>query len=77
MEITPHDYEAASCRSQQAQEAQEFNLFVMLKPVLRKDGNKWCVLYGDNLQEGISGWGDSPHSAIMDFNSQWYEQIQS
>jgi hypothetical protein len=72
---TSHDYEAASVKSQTAQEAQEFNLFAMLKPSIQRDGNQWCVLYGDDLQVGIAGFGDSPYLAIMDFNSQWYKNI--
>ena len=72
---TNHDYEAASVKSQTAQEAGEFNLFAMLKPSIQRDGNQWCVLYGEDLQVGIAGFGDSPHLAIMDFNAQWYKKI--
>jgi hypothetical protein len=32
-----------------------------------KDGNKWCVLQGDNLQEGIAGFGDTITEALEDF----------
>lgn len=74
MELTAEDYEAASCRSVHAQEASEFNLFAMLKPVLKRDGNQWVVLYGDD-KDGIAGFGDSPYLAIMDFNAQWYKTI--
>lgn len=69
------DYQAADIRNQTAQEQSEFNLFSMLKPVLKRDGNQWCVLYGKNLQEGICGFGESPHKAIMDFNMQWYLKV--
>lgn len=31
-----------------------------------KDGNMWCALYGENLQVGVSGWGDSPDEAADD-----------
>lgn len=34
-----------------------------------KDGNQWCVLLGDNIQEGICGFGDIPLKAILNFNS--------
>jgi hypothetical protein len=54
-----------------AVEAEEMNLFAILKPKLSKDGNQWCVLYGENLQEGIAGFGDTPRLAIYDFNKQW------
>lgn len=70
-----HDNEASSENSQAAQERSEFNLFAMLKPELKRDGNQWCVLYGEDLQTGIAGFGDSPHQAIMDFNSQWYKSL--
>lgn len=49
-------------------EQETMNLFSILKPTLKKDGNQWCVLYGDNLQEGICGFGNTPYLAIIDFN---------
>ena len=33
-----------------------------------KDGNMWCVLLGENIQEGVSGFGETPLNAIIDFN---------
>lgn len=36
-----------------------------LKPY--KDGNQWCVLAGDNLQEGICGFGDTIEDALYEF----------
>lgn len=32
-----------------------------------KDGNAWCILLGENLQEGVSGFGDTIIEAAMDF----------
>jgi hypothetical protein len=46
----------------------------MLKPILVKDGDQWCCLYGDNLQTGIVGYGDTPHKAVQAWNQQWYKQ---
>lgn len=43
-----------------------------LQPKISKDGNQWCVLYGDNLQEGIAGFGETPIAAILDFNTKMY-----
>lgn len=54
-------------------EQAEYNLFAMLKPKLMKDGNQWCVLYGEDLQTGIAGFGNTPYNAILDFNSQWHK----
>lgn len=31
------------------------------------DGNSFCVLLGDNIQEGIAGFGDDPLHAMLDF----------
>lgn len=39
-----------------------------------KDGNQWCVLLGEDIQEGICGFGDSPINAIFDFQQQLFEK---
>lgn len=36
-----------------------------LKPY--KDGNQWCILAGDNIQEGICGFGDTIEDALYQF----------
>lgn len=36
-----------------------------LKPY--KDGNQWCILVGENLQEGICGFGDTIKDALCAF----------
>lgn len=28
------------------------------------DGNQWCALLGENIQEGIAGFGLSPKEAL-------------
>ena len=41
-----------------------------------KDGNKWCFLYGENIQEGIAGFGDTILEAAVDFyNNVCTEQL--
>ena len=67
------DFQTATEQSKlsAAVEVEEYNLFALLKPSLTKDGNQWCVLYGDNIQSGISGFGDTPYKAILDFNKEW------
>lgn len=32
-----------------------------------KDGNQWCFLYGENIQEGIYGFGETIFKAAWDF----------
>lgn len=34
---------------------------------LSKDGNQWCFLWGDNIQEGVAGFGDTIRDAALDF----------
>lgn len=46
------------------------------KPKIYKDGNMWCALYGENIQEGVCGFGKSPHQAIEDFNRNWNEEVE-
>ena len=37
-----------------------------IKPAY-KDGNSWCVLIGENTQEGICGFGETPKDAYIAF----------
>jgi hypothetical protein len=32
------------------------------------DGNQWCALLGENLQDGVAGFGVSPEMALSDFD---------
>lgn len=48
---------------------------VLLRPKLILDGDSWCALYGDNLQEGVAGFGDSPNEACINFNFHWNKKI--
>ncbi len=68
------DHATSDVKYQTSIESQELNIVSILKPSIKKYGNQWCVLYGDNLQEGIAGFGDTPHEAVLDFNDQWYER---
>ena len=34
-----------------------------------KDGNQWCFLYGDNINDGVCGFGDTIEKADCDFYS--------
>ena len=44
---------------------------VLFRPSIAIDGDKWCALYGENLQDGVAGFGDSPAEAMKDFDSNW------
>ena len=45
------------------------------KPELFVDGDKWCALYGENLQDGVAGFGDTPEEAMKAFNKEWKEGL--
>ena len=47
--------------------------FTLLRPRMFPDGNQWCALYGDDLQSGVSGFGDTPEKAAADFDKAWTE----
>jgi len=48
--------------------------FVLLKPKVYADGNQWCVLYGETIQEGVCGFGETPAKASQDFDNNWNNQ---
>lgn len=52
-------------------EAERLRPFMLLRPQMFLDGNQWCALYGENLQHGVAGFGDTPDAASKDFDRQW------
>lgn len=51
--------------------------FMTLRPKMSIDGDQWCALYGDNLQDGVAGFGDSPELAARDFDKQWHAALSA
>ena len=45
-----------------------------LQPML--DGDKWCVLWGPNIQEGIAAFGDSPQDAMWNFEAEMRKKVE-
>lgn len=45
------------------------------KPQLSIDGDMWCALYGENLQDGVAGFGKSPQLAMDDFDKNFVELL--
>ena len=41
---------------------------VSMKPKIFRDGDMWCCLLGDNIQEGICGFGETPAKACSNFD---------
>lgn len=48
----------------------------VFRPKLFIDGDLWCALYGDNLQDGVCGFGDSPENAMSAFDEAWREPLK-
>lgn len=48
---------------------------VVFKPQLFKDGNQWCALFGEDLQAGVAGFGDSPSAAMYAFDEAWRAKL--
>ena len=67
------DWNAANERYAAAQEL--LRPSIQLRPGLSIDGNQWCALYGENLQDGVAGFGDSPDAAYRAFDTAWYERL--
>jgi len=42
-----------------------------------RDGNQWCFLWGENLQEGVVGFGDSIMEACENFQEGLHKKIDS
>jgi hypothetical protein len=47
---------------------------VLMRPRVFPDGTAWCALYGENLQDGVCGFGDTPDAAARDFDKNWTSQ---
>lgn len=71
--MNEHDSHMAKVSIQQAVSCYE-QPSAIYRPKIYPDGNKWCALYGDNIQEGVCGFGDTPSDAIHDFNNNWLTQ---
>lgn len=41
------------------------------RPVLIADGDQWCALYGEDLQVGVAGFGETPFAAMYAFDRAW------
>ena len=68
MQGVAHEYSCAAFEQQRP--------CVLFRPSIYVDGNQWCALYGDDLQSGVAGFGDSPALAMQDFDKHWEKTLQ-
>lgn len=54
--------------------AQQTRPSVLFRPALSTDGTMWCALFGDNLQEGVAGFGETPDAAMRAFDKAWMNE---
>lgn len=45
---------------------------VLYRPSLSLDGAMWCALYGDDLMDGVAGFGETPAAAMTAFDQAFY-----
>ena len=62
-------------RQNQEYHAERLRPFILYQPKLFRDGNQWCALLGENLQEGVAGFGPSPAKAAWAFDAAWFEEV--
>ena len=46
----------------------------LYRPTLLPDGDRWCALFGDDLQTGVAGFGETPAQAFAAFDKAWGSQ---
>lgn len=66
-----HEAQIRACQAAEAVEHERGRPFMLLRPRMFPDGNQWCALYGENLQDGVAGFGDTPAAAAIQFDIEW------
>jgi len=67
----------AACYESQAREAEYDAALERKRPCVLfgarvfLDGDQWCALRGDNIQEGVCGFGKTPALAMIAFDLAW------
>lgn len=71
------DLYAANHRAAQAEESRYHaeRPSTRYLPRLYIDGNQWCALFGENVQDGVAGFGASPDLAYKAFDQAWVKQL--
>lgn len=67
-----HYAQMASASAQEAA-SEAMRPSVLYRPSMGLDGTLWCALYGDDLMNGVAGFGDTPAKAMSDFDAAWWK----
>jgi hypothetical protein len=49
---------------------------VLYRPALSLDGDHYCALYGENIQDGVAGFGKTPAEAMAEFDKEWHKRYE-
>lgn len=49
---------------------------VLYRPSLSFQGDQWCALYGEDIQSGVAGFGDTPSEAMAAFDDTWHSSVK-
>ena len=56
-------------------EAERVRPSVLFRPRIGIDGSQWLAIYGENIQDGVCGCGDSPDAAMRNFDRAWSARL--
>ena len=48
---------------------------VLFRPILSREGDQYCALFGVDLVQGIAGFGKSAADAMSDFDKNWHTKL--
>lgn len=69
-----HQAQMKAARAARTAAEEQQRPFHLLRPRIFPEGNMWCALYGENLQAGVAGFGETPEDAAADFDRNWRGQ---
>lgn len=50
---------------------------VILGLIPQRDGDQWCILWGIDLQNGVSSFGSTPEEAVLNFDIEMKKNLKS
>jgi hypothetical protein len=48
---------------------------VYMRPKIYQDGDMWCALYGDDIQNGVCAFGETPILAMQNWDKVWHNGV--
>lgn len=76
LSTSTHYIDMADRRAQENEyEVLIFRLMKELGVIPFKDGSQWCALYGEDLQIGIAGFGDTPFLAMVNLRDNFNKKL--